>query len=105
MIDSNKAPAARGRGPVALVLLGAIRTYQLTLSFFLGRHCRHLPTCSEYARLAIGQHGAWAGFWLGLFRVGRCHPFGTHGFDPPPDEVPRRDLRVWRYARYGRRPR
>ena len=76
------------RGPVALVLIAAIRAYQLSLSFFLGRHWRH---------------GAYAGLWLGLFRVARCHPWGTHGFDPPPEEAPRRELRFWRYARLGRR--
>jgi len=92
-----------GRGPAAVVLITAIRAYQLSLSFFLGRQCRHLPTCSEYAMEAIRRHGAWAGFWLGFFRVARCHPFGTHGFDPPPDAAPRRELRVWRYARLGRR--
>ena len=79
-----------------------IRGYQLTLSAFIGRHCRHLPTCSEYAREAIGRHGAWAGFWLGLFRVLRCHPLGTHGFDPVPEAVPRREWRFWRYRAYGR---
>jgi len=92
------------RGPAASVMIAAIRAYQLSLSFFLGRHCRHLPTCSDYAMAAIGRHGAWAGFWLGLFRVARCHPLGTHGFDPPPETAPRREIRVWRYARYGRRP-
>jgi putative membrane protein insertion efficiency factor len=91
------------RGPVALVLIAAIRAYQLSLSFFLGRHCRHLPTCSDYAMEAVRRHGAYAGFWLGLFRVARCHPWGTHGFDPPPEEAPRRELRFWRYARFGRR--
>jgi uncharacterized protein len=91
------------KGPVAVVLIAAIRAYQLSLSFLLGRHCRHLPTCSDYAMDAIRRHGAWAGFWLGLFRVARCHPLGTHGFDPPPDAAPRHELRIWRYARYGRR--
>ena len=81
------------RGPAAVVMtVRAIRAYQLSLSFFLGRHCRHLPTCSDYAMEAIGRHGAWAGFWLGLFRVARCHPYGTHGFDPPPEEAPRHEL-------------
>jgi uncharacterized protein len=102
---NGRDASERGRpGPAAVVMIAAIRVYQLSLSFLLGRHCRHLPTCSDYAMEAIGRHGAWAGFWLGLFRVARCHPFGTHGFDPPPDAAPRHDLRIWRYARYGRRP-
>ncbi|WP_051928864.1 membrane protein insertion efficiency factor YidD [Thermopetrobacter sp. TC1] len=90
-------------GPVAIILLALIRFYQLTLSAFIGRHCRHLPTCSDYAMQAIRMHGAWAGFWLGFFRVMRCHPLGTHGFDPVPEEgVARFDPAFWRYARHGR---
>ncbi len=90
-------------GPVSWVLLKLIRLYQLTFSAFIGRHCRHLPTCSEYTMQAIRRHGAWAGFWLGFFRVMRCHPLGTHGFDPVPETgVPRHDPAFWHYARYGR---
>jgi len=92
---------ARRPGVVALLLLALIRLYQLTLSAFIGRSCRHLPTCSHYAAEAIRRHGAWAGFWLGFFRVMRCHPLGTHGLDPVPEEVPRREWRFWRYRRFG----
>ncbi len=92
-------------GPVAAVLLVLIRIYQLTLSAFVGRSCRHLPTCSNYAMDAIRMHGAWAGFWLGFWRVLRCHPFGTHGFDPVPEaDVPRLDPLFWRYRRFGACP-
>ena len=99
----RSGPAARpGPGLLARVMMVLIRLYQLTLSAFIGRHCRHLPTCSEYAREAIARHGAWAGFWLGWWRVLRCHPLGTHGFDPVPERVPRGEWRFWRYRAYGR---
>ena len=45
---------------------GLIRVYQLTLSSILGRHCRYLPTCSDYTDEAITLHGVWAGGWIGL---------------------------------------
>ena len=48
------------------LLLFLIRTYQLTLSALVGRRCRYLPTCSDYARHAIEKHGAGRGFLLGL---------------------------------------
>ena len=64
-----------------------VRLYQLTLSGFVGNSCRHLPTCSEYAYEAIARHGLWAGGWLGLFRVLRCGPGGTHGIDNVPVEL------------------
>src|SRR5262245_39350884 len=86
------------RGPVALALLGLIRLYQLTISAVLGRRCRYLPTCSDYAAEAIKLHGPCAGFWLGLARVSRCHPWGGEGFDPVPADFPSSDWRAWRHV-------
>jgi putative membrane protein insertion efficiency factor len=88
----------QAKGPAALILLALIRFYQLTISMVLGRRCRYLPTCSDYAAEAIGRHGAWAGFWLGLARVSRCHPWGGEGFDPVPQEFPSTDWRAWRHV-------
>jgi putative membrane protein insertion efficiency factor len=85
-------------GPIAFALMALIRIYQLTVSSVLGRRCRYLPSCSDYAAEAIGRHGAWAGFWLGSARVLRCHPWGGEGFDPVPEEFPRSDWRAWRYV-------
>ena len=67
--------------PGRLAGTALVRLYQLTLSGFVGNTCRHIPTCSEYAYEAIARHGLWAGGWLGLFRVARCGPGGTHGID------------------------
>ena len=36
-------------------LLGAIALYRVTLSPLVGANCRHLPTCSDYAREAIDK--------------------------------------------------
>jgi putative membrane protein insertion efficiency factor len=46
--------------------------------------CIFLPTCSEYAYLAMLRHGFRRGGWMALKRIGRCHPLGTGGFDPVP---------------------
>ena len=84
----------------------AIRAYQLTLSSIVGRTCRHLPTCSSFVDQAIARHGLWAGGWLGLARICRCHPWGSSGFDPVPMELPPGGtwLRPWRYGDWrGRR--
>lgn len=66
-------------------LLFWIRAYQAGLSPILPASCRYTPTCSEYARVAVERHGAARGSWLAMKRVGRCHPFGDHGYDPVPD--------------------
>ena len=50
-------------------LLGAIALYRLTVSPSLGVNCRHLPSCSDYAREAIDRNGAWRGCWLALARL------------------------------------
>ncbi len=78
-------------------LLGLIRTYQLTLSSIMGRQCRYLPTCSEYASDAIRLHGPWAGFWLTLSRFLSCHPWGGSGYDPVPEET---GTKVWMFWRH-----
>ncbi|HEU4367887.1 MAG TPA: membrane protein insertion efficiency factor YidD [Methylomirabilota bacterium] len=69
--------------PVSVVA-GAIVTYQWLVSPLLPRACRFAPTCSEYARLALLEHGLARGTWLALCRLARCHPFHPGGYDPPP---------------------
>ena len=50
-------------------LKGLIRLYQLTLSPWVGRECRYLPTCSQYAMEAVERHGAIRGSLLALGRI------------------------------------
>jgi len=77
---------------VGLVVLALLGVYQRIVSPVLraltGARCRFHPTCSEYARIAVTQHGALRGGWLALRRLGRCHPFHEGGFDPVPGPVP-----------------
>ena len=74
----------------ARVAVAGVVGYQRLLSPFVGRACRFAPTCSEYARLALIDHGAARGAVLALRRLLRCHPFYPGGYDPPP---PRRGER------------
>jgi len=48
--------------------------------------CRYQPTCSNYALDALEAHGALRGVWLTVRRLGRCHPWGGHGWDPVPEK-------------------
>jgi putative membrane protein insertion efficiency factor len=88
------APRRAGRG--------LIRLYRYTLSPLIGYDCRHLPTCSHYAEDAIGRFGLWAGGWMTLARLCRCHPWGTKGLDFVPEDTPAgaRWFMPWRFGRW-----
>lgn len=61
--------------------------------------CRYLPTCSEYAAVAIATHGPWRGSALAAARILRCHPFARGGLDPVPPAPLRHDALSARGAR------
>lgn len=61
-----------------------VRFYQLAISPILRPSCRYDPSCSQYMIDAINEWGALKGIWLGLRRIGRCHPWGGYGYDPVP---------------------
>ena len=65
------------------LLLAAIAAYQRWVSPALPRRCRYEPTCSAYAREAIGRFGI-RGLVLAAWRILRCNPFSHGGFDPVP---------------------
>jgi putative membrane protein insertion efficiency factor len=77
-------------GPVAWVLAGLVRLYQLVVSPWLGPSCRFEPSCSAYALEALRTHGALRGGWLTVRRLGRCQPFSAGGYDPVPEPRRRR---------------
>ena len=94
-------PGARLAAIARAIAKAPVHAYRWTLKPWLGWECRYLPSCSEYALEAIELNGAWRGGWLTLARLSRCHPRGSHGYDPPPDirhEV--HHLAPWRYGRW-----
>ena len=70
--------------PVRKFLVLLLAGYKRLISPLLPSACRFYPTCSQYMREAIEVHGAGRGIWLGLKRLGRCHPFHEGGTDPVP---------------------
>jgi hypothetical protein len=86
MRPAEALPAPGGsRERLAGALLSA---YKRTLSPLLHStaltQCKYLPTCSEYAFVAVVRHGWLRGSLLALRRLGRCHPFARGGHDPVP---------------------
>jgi uncharacterized protein len=61
-----------------------VKLYQAGISPWFPPACRYSPTCSQYMIEALQKHGFFKGGWLGLKRIGRCHPWGGHGYDPVP---------------------
>jgi putative membrane protein insertion efficiency factor len=64
------------------VVILLLRSYKLVISPMLPSACRFYPTCSEYMLEAVAKYGALKGTWMGLKRLGRCHPFHEGGYDP-----------------------
>lgn len=64
-----------------------IRVYQLIISPMLGSNCRFIPTCSEYAMESLREYGLIKGIFLSIKRIGKCHPWGSHGYDPIPTKM------------------
>ena len=64
-----------------------ILLYRRLLSPLMGRNCRYLPSCSQYAYESVEEHGALKGTWMSVRRLGRCHPWHEGGYDPVPRKV------------------
>jgi uncharacterized protein len=77
--------AAAGSGSIAARLaLAALRGYKAAISPYFRGSCRFLPTCADYAAIAIARHGFVYGTWLAVRRLARCHPLCAAGHDPVP---------------------
>ena len=61
-----------------------LRFYKRFISPLLPPMCRFEPTCSVYTMQAVEKYGAFKGTWLGIRRLGRCHPLNPGGWDPVP---------------------
>ena len=65
-------------------MITLLRFYKRFLSPLLPAACRYSPTCSEYMREAVEKYGVARGGWMGIKRLGRCHPFHPGGVDLVP---------------------
>ncbi len=66
--------------PIVLV----VKFYQIIISPVFPATCRFNPTCSNYMLEAVKIWGPIKGVYLGLKRISKCHPWGSHGEDHVP---------------------
>ena len=65
------------------VVVRLLTAYKQWISPVMPPSCRFVPTCSEYARLAVIKHGVLVGLWRSGGRLLRCQPFHPGGVDLP----------------------
>lgn len=68
---------------ITALLLLLVGFYRKFISPGLRPRCRFLPTCSEYAEIALRKHGLVKGTGKTLWRLARCHPLCKGGYDEP----------------------
>ena len=68
------------------VLLAPLHLYRRVISPLLPARCRYYPSCSQYAVEAVREYGAVRGFVLAAWRVLRCNPLSSGGFDHVHDQ-------------------
>ena len=64
------------------IVLQLLRAYKWAISPMFPPSCRYVPSCSEYAAEAVDRYGALRGSAAAIWRLLRCHPFSTGGYDP-----------------------
>jgi hypothetical protein len=75
----------------SFILSIPVYIYRYMIGPLLPKVCRHEPSCSQFMLDALRIHGPIHGFAMGLNRILRCRPGGTHGFDP---------VELFRFKRY-----
>jgi putative membrane protein insertion efficiency factor len=68
-----------------------VQIYKSVLAPFLGGNCRYFPSCSNYFNEAVAENGLLKGIALGAWRILRCQPFSSGGWDPAPARTEKRD--------------
>jgi len=63
-------------------LIKAVKVYKIAVSPYVIKSCRYHPSCSEYAVEALRKRGAIRGGAMALWRILRCNPFSSGGYDP-----------------------
>ncbi len=71
-------------------LIWLIKFYQKNISSRTPPRCKYYPTCSSYGIQSIERFGAFKGTALTVWRILRCNPFASGGYDPVPEKKVKR---------------
>ncbi|WP_185873302.1 membrane protein insertion efficiency factor YidD [Blattabacterium cuenoti] len=68
-----------------IFLIRILIIYQLSISPFIGKNCRYIPTCSEYMILSLKKWNIFKSIFMTVNRIIRCNPFISNewNYDPP----------------------
>ena len=72
---------------IRLIVFLLIYIYKFCISPFIPKTCRFLPTCSDYAVLAVKEYGVFKGLLLAFKRILKCNPKSKCGVDPVPPNI------------------
>lgn len=67
------------------ILIALIKFYRKHISPHKPPTCKFYPTCSQYGLTAIERFGALKGSLLTIWRIIRCSPLTSGGYDPVPE--------------------
>ncbi len=65
------------------IALLPVKLYRRYMSPLLKPRCIYYPSCSEYFEQAVMKYGILRGSMKGFYRILRCNPFASGGYDPP----------------------
>ena len=71
---------------IRALVLAPVKAYQRVVSPLLRPRCKYVPSCSEYAVLAVREFGVVRGVILAGWRLLRCNPASYGGIDYPHDQ-------------------
>ncbi|WP_081684219.1 membrane protein insertion efficiency factor YidD [Granulicoccus phenolivorans] len=72
------------RDPLKWLMIAFIRAWRAVISPLYGNVCRYYPSCSAYGLEAVHVHGSIKGGGLTIWRIMRCNPWSSGGYDPVP---------------------
>ena len=75
------------------IIIYLINLYRRYISPLFPPCCRFTPTCSKYAVEAVSRFG-FMGVLLSIWRVLRCNPFCKGGYDPVPDTLFKKNIKM-----------